>query len=224
MHGNVIHLRYATNPREWPAATLSGVLARLPAPARARAGRYRRWQDRQAGLLGRLLLLDLAAELLPGVAPLERLATDAYGRPYLDGVGDFDFNISHTEGFVACAAVRGPGRVGVDVEWRRDVDPTEFDRVFTDGERRHLRGAADRTAEFYRLWTRKEAVMKVDGRGFYLDPRGIDALAATVRIDDRTYGVRPLDLHPAVTTHVACAGTAWSVNPRPLARPPDPAP
>lgn len=200
-----LYLRWCRNDQRWPQGAEGAYLSRTPAEFGERILAYRRWQDRQAGILGRVLLDHLyRAVLQPDKGP-DRWAADAYRRPYLPDHPDFDFNISHTDGLVACVAAAGAGRVGVDVEREGAVDITEFRRVFTAAEYAGLAALPDPTEEFYRLWTRKEAVMKADGRGFYLDAAGIDCLTERVTIGGRSYAVRPLDLRPGYAVHVAAA-------------------
>ena len=199
-----LYLRWSRNDRPWPEDRLRAGVAAAPAAFRDRLTGYRRWQDRQAGVLGRLLLNDLYRELLgAAAAAAPAWSVDAYRRPYLPAHPAFDFNISHTDGLVACVAAVGAGRVGVDVERKGRVDITEFRRVFTGEEYSRLAALPEPAEEFYRLWTRKEAVMKADGRGFYLDAAGIDCLRERVVIDGRSYAVRPLVLRAGFAAHVA---------------------
>ena len=198
-----LHLRWSRNDQVWPEEQLRKRVAGLSADFGQRLSAYRRWQDRQAGVLGRLLLHELYRELLAGGSGPPALSVDAYRRPYLPEHPAFDFNISHTDGLVACVAAVGAGRIGVDVERKGAVDITEFRRVFTAEEYARLAALPEPAEEFYRLWTRKEAVMKADGRGFYLDAAGIDCLRERVVIDGRSYAVRPLALRDGFAAHVA---------------------
>lgn len=93
---------------------------------------------------------------------------DERGRPELTGAIGPSFNISHTEGLVACAV--SEGAVGVDVEkGRRLRDPKALARrFFHPDETAEILQAADAEsarASFLRLWTLKEAHAKALGRG-----------------------------------------------------------
>ncbi|MGB3800946.1 MAG: 4'-phosphopantetheinyl transferase superfamily protein [Lewinella sp.] len=200
----MIYLLIQANDSELPGVDWRRLLGELPANLREKAGRYRRWQDRQANVLGKLLIRRIALAATDERPALEDLRLDEYRRPYLPQLPDFDFNISHTEGVVVCCGATGVGRVGIDVERVGAVDVTEFRRVFTRREYGYLISLPDPTAEFYRLWTRKEAVMKADGRGFYLDPGQIDCMTERVSIDGVAYSVRPLDLGTGYAAHIAC--------------------
>ncbi|WP_116107047.1 4'-phosphopantetheinyl transferase family protein [Lewinella sp. IMCC34191] len=199
----MIELLTQANDNRIPPAEWQRLLGKLPPDLREAVARYRRWQDRQATVLGKLLACRIA-ETATGEQPsLSDLRADEYRRPYWPQLPDFDFNISHTAGMVICCGAVGAGRVGIDVERVGEVDVTEFRRVFTEAEYGYLTSLADPASEFYRLWTRKEAVMKADGRGFYLDPSGIDCLAERVRIDGDLYTVRSLELGLNYAAHLA---------------------
>ncbi len=98
-----------------------------------------------------LLRLTLGKETLP---PLQY---DAHGKPYLEGM--CCFSISHTRGAVAAAVSQQP--VGVDVERADRQIPMKLrQRYLTAAEQAY---AAD-AKRFLEIWTRKEALLKRDGR------------------------------------------------------------
>lgn len=198
----MIRIGTVANTARLPAPTWRAALARLPPVLQGELFAYRRWQDAQASLYGKLLLRRLFRETHGINLDFRKLVRDSYRRPHLIGVSDVDFNISHTAGLVVCAYA-GDGRLGIDVERHGPVDLTEFRRVFTDREYRYLSGQTDLERAFFRLWTKKEAVMKADGRGFQLDPRTIDALSDTVRIESATYHLQSFDVGPLHTAHLA---------------------
>lgn len=105
-----------------------------------------------------------------GAAPAAlRFAVDGYGRPALvSPAWRIDHNLSHSGGF-ALLAVSRAGAVGVDIEEMRDFADREAfsERSFAPAERIGLRRLAPDSAieGFFACWTRKEAVVKADGRG-----------------------------------------------------------
>lgn len=156
------------SPTAWHAA-----LSRLPHAEQLRLRRYRRWQDAQSSLIGRLLMANLAADLLGIGDPYELdFARDVSGRPYLEGpaVTHIDVNVAHAGGYVA-AAISNVGRIGVDVEVERAVHAGLVDRVCAPAELALLRQSppADRRSRFFQLWTLKEAYIKAVGAGLALD-------------------------------------------------------
>ena len=85
--------------------------------------------------------------------------------------GGLHFNLSDTEG-CALIAVSALGPLGVDVE-RHRTDRSLSDvaeRFFSEAEVRALCALepSQRTAGFYRIWTRKEAYVKALGAGLSL--------------------------------------------------------
>lgn len=86
------------------------------------------------------------------------------GKPYIEGNPVY-FSYSHSGTLVACAVSAVP--VGIDIEQIRPVLPGVRERICTPGEWEFLNGAeteSERNSRFFYLWTRKEAVFKVDGR------------------------------------------------------------
>lgn len=74
-----------------------------------------------------------------------------------------DFSISHCKNAIAVVLSDCP--VGVDVESFRHVEEPLLKRTMNPEEQEEVRTAADSTEAFTRLWTRKEAVLKLRGTG-----------------------------------------------------------
>lgn len=127
----------------------------------------------------------------------------AHGKPYVPGLC---FNISHSGGRAAIALAQV--EVGADIELprprrtddiaRRFYAPGEIERLFA------LADAGARQAEFFRLWTCKEAFLKATGEGLSrstrsyeieLLPDGSARLLWAKGIPDAAtrYSVHPLD-------------------------------
>src|SRR5688572_25149287 len=103
------------------ASSYGAYLQRLPAVLREKNLRFVRWQDRQANLIGNILLIESLRRFGFGGDSLERLKYNEYGRPYISE--EIDFNISHSGEYVLCVAGKGI-RLGVDIERIRPVDFT----------------------------------------------------------------------------------------------------
>jgi 4'-phosphopantetheinyl transferase len=87
------------------------------------------------------------------------------GKPFLtDGPA---FNLSHAGGWAALAVAHDTVDLGLDIEAHRPVEPAVAERFFAPAEiaaLAPLSGAAWQVG-FFRLWTRKEAVIKALGTG-----------------------------------------------------------
>lgn len=141
----------------------------------ARLGSYRLRADQERFLVGRALLRMLVGDALgvePRAVPLQFTAA---GKPIVaDGP---HVNVSHSGDVVALALAGQP--VGVDVETMADAVPFEAMSVaYSTNERAHIlrRTGEARRRLFYEIWTRKEALLKADGRGLHDDLPTVETL------------------------------------------------
>lgn len=129
----------------------------------ARAARFVFDRDRIRYLAGRARLRCILGRYL-GLPP-EKIVFDygPYGRPSVRGIV---FNLSHT-GDLALLAVTRDVALGVDIETVREIDMGVADAHFSPSEIEalHALPTVQRTAAFYRCWTRKEAYLKAKGTG-----------------------------------------------------------
>lgn len=150
------------NIASWTRAQRDAATRLLPPPEIARAARYRRWQDGQATLLGRLLLRLALRRRGDDPATIAAITIDAADRPSLPGGPDF--SISHADGLVVLA-VTDDGRVGIDVEHCRAIAPDDLGPALTQADRRRIAAAVDPVTAMLQCWTAKEAVVKAAGLG-----------------------------------------------------------
>lgn len=73
---------FCRNRSEMPEALFQVLLHQLPGPLHPEINRFQRWQDRQASLMGKLLLHH-ALQLYFGDADLSRLELSQRKRPFL---------------------------------------------------------------------------------------------------------------------------------------------
>lgn len=155
--------------------------SQLSADERERADRFRFPDVRRAFVQGRLFLRRILARTLQADPASLRFSVEGNGKPKLDGV-ELAFNLSHSGGQALCA-IAGTGPVGVDVE---TVSPSRdlvglARRYFAADEFESLQSLphVERTAAFYRCWTRKEAFIKAIGEGL---SRPLDSFSVEFRI------------------------------------------
>lgn len=140
--------------------------------ARARAFLQREARERYE--LGRILLRS-ALSKYANIAPQAwDFATSSYGKPFISTPASgshLRFNVSHTDGLIACA-VSERIEVGLDVEdGQRELDLTTLaPHVFTPPEMASFTGLTprDKQAYFFKIWTLKEAYVKALGVGIRL--------------------------------------------------------
>ncbi|MBI2824768.1 MAG: 4'-phosphopantetheinyl transferase superfamily protein [Planctomycetia bacterium] len=145
--------------------------ALLSADEQARAARFHFHRDRDRYIVARATLRRLLGEYT-GVAPDQLiLRYGPHGKPELDHPESgraIQFNVSH-RGEYALYALALRRRVGIDIEPLRAV--SEAQRIarshFTHLESRLICEATEEESRerFFRIWTRKEAVIKAVGTG-----------------------------------------------------------
>lgn len=166
----------------------------LSADEQARLARFQRTEPAQQFLTARILLRAALANVTKVPARDITFGYTAYGKPYVDrpdAARGRPFNISHTQGIVACAI--GDGCTpGVDVEAvDRDLDTGQIARGhFAPAERAAVEQGpeSERRSTFFQIWTLKEAYIKAHGKGLSipLDGFRIDTRTAspTIKLDD----------------------------------------
>jgi len=94
-------------------------------------------------------------------------STNKHGKPFLVGLPDIHFNLSHSHGVAVCALCRNAA-VGVDVEdVGRHTDFSIAKRFFSSFEAELVSRApdAEKRKLFFDIWTLKEAYIKAIGKG-----------------------------------------------------------
>jgi 4'-phosphopantetheinyl transferase len=145
--------------RDWEPEFL-----RLPAFLRERISKFKQRQDRDVRTAGYWLLSTSIRELTGTQPALDRIVYSNTGRPSLPEFPHIDFNLSHSGNYALCG-VLCDGRIGVDIERVVGIDVEEGRVVFSDSIWRKIVSSNNPRDEFYRAWTRMEAVAKAEGFG-----------------------------------------------------------
>lgn len=182
----------------------------LPSHLLDRMQQFRRREDAHRFLLGKWLLVRGLEEMGYERSGLARVRYTKYDKPYLPG--DIHFNISHAGDWVLCA-MSNDSRVGVDVEEVREVRIAEFSEIFTRAELNYIYSAADDLQAFYTCWTRKEAVIKADGRGLNLPLSKIDVIPDEISVGGSKWFLREL---PVAMNYIAHLATDRDIEPHML--------
>ena len=93
------------------------------------------------------------------------------GKPSIAGHPEIFFNLSHCKEAVICAISDRP--IGVDVESVRSFNDSLVRYTMNDDEVREIEAAEDPAVAFIRLWTMKEAVLKLEGTGISKDMKQV---------------------------------------------------
>lgn len=168
------HLWYVFHERVQDPALLEAY-HRLMTPEEAeRQARFYFPKGRHEHLCARALVRTTLSKYAP-VDPREwRFLKGEHGKPEIAapaGLPPIRFNLSHTEGLIACL-VTLEREVGVDVEFvdRPSSTVEVADRFFSPSEVRALRArpAEEQRSRFFDYWTLKEAYIKARGMGLAL--------------------------------------------------------
>ena len=120
-------------------------------------------------------ILGAFAEEL-GIFPT--IAKTENGKPYFSDIPYIDFSISHSENLVACSVCISKKQkpvIGIDCEAIYKKDPMPLsERFFTKNEIETIASSDDKAKEFTKLWTKKEAYLKLLGKGLSVSLSSFD--------------------------------------------------
>jgi 4'-phosphopantetheinyl transferase len=88
-----------------------------------------------------------------------------YGAPFIEG-GPY-FSISHCKVGIAVAVSENP--IGIDMETIRVFKPELMYKTVNEDEQLRIMSSITPEEEFIRLWTQKEALLKLQGTGIIAD-------------------------------------------------------
>lgn len=143
----------------------------LDAVEQAHAGKFNNDVLRKRYVAVRGRLRHVLAETLNQPPDKISIKKAEHGKPYLADTPELAFNLSHSAGTMVIA-VGWNCRLGIDIEnyKPRSSLAALADKCFAEEEIAYWNrlSEAEKTAGFYRFWTRKEAFVKATGRGIAL--------------------------------------------------------
>ena len=151
--------------------TLAHLEAVLAPEEQIRAAAFRFDRDRSRYVTGRATLRTILGRYLGAAPESIQLTTGPNGKPLLNealAASGLQFNLAHCED-AAILALTCDRPVGLDIERLRPVeDAEEMAEVFcSPREFAEFKAVAksEKDAAFFRIWTRKEALLKATGAG-----------------------------------------------------------
>lgn len=94
-----------------------------------------------------------------------------HGKPSIVGYPEIYFNLSHCKEAVVCVISNHP--IGIDVESIREFKDSLVNYTMNDDEVREIEASENPASAFIRLWTMKEATMKLVGTGISNDMKTV---------------------------------------------------
>lgn len=190
---------YSRIDTPWEWEKMHHYLSLLPKTMQQQVQQHHRWEDQQTALAGKILLLRGLPQF--GLKPsLNGISYTKYHRPFLEG--SVDFNLSHSENYSACV-LSDEAKVGIDIEYLRPVNLERFKSLWNEEEWNAITEAPSPHRQLYTFWTQKEAVVKADGRGLYINPREISVCAGQTTIAGITWHLRPIAIEEEYIAHMA---------------------
>lgn len=117
-------------------------------------------------VMGQALLADCLTAKYGLVYRELQFSKGPHGKPMLSGHPDIHFNISHSDGWVVCAA--GCVKVGIDIEKIHPLKADITKKCLSPKEQADLAAADDPASYLFRLWVLKECYCKYTGDGLFM--------------------------------------------------------
>lgn len=169
-----------------------------------RVSRYKKWENVQASIIGRLLLDNLIKTFDLNLS-IEKLVYNSNQKPYFKNTNIF-FTISHTDDIVVCA-ITDINEIGIDIEKLQDININNFNFFFTRHEWESIHNSQNAMYSFISLWTQKESVIKATGYGLSLDLGSFEiGNDNTTVIHNTIYSVKDIYINQKYKCHMAIKG------------------
>lgn len=130
-----------------------------------------------------LMLVNAVKRKYPHAGVPVEYYSDERGKPYFACIENAYFSLSHSGDIAACAFSDSP--VGIDVQYVRNPNLALAKRFFSEKEYKTVE--KDPEKMFNRIWARKEAAAKADGRGIAIGLKELDVLDSIVRHSGKLY-------------------------------------
>jgi len=189
---------YSELNKTWSSDELTQKMMLIPPAIKHTILLKRNPLDVQLSVCGNLLILELLNRFGLNLS-LADLHYNPWQRPYFNT--GFDFNISHSGNVVVCCATDN-GKVGIDIELTGPVN-FNYDDYFTLNEQKNIRAAPNPDIDFFKYWTRKEAVLKAVGTGVYTPLLEIDVSEDSFVYEGVTYYLSPIEIDPVYQSCIA---------------------
>jgi 4'-phosphopantetheinyl transferase len=196
----LINVLYTSIDEDNHQKLVNKYLLKFSAEFQAKIKLYRRWQDAQLSLLGRVLLAK-GMEQVNQVFDESDIKYSSFSKPYLDN-SDMNFNISHSGNIVICALTK-IGDIGIDIEKRESIKISDFKSQMTNNEWEQVNGSKDIKTAFFKYWTQKEAVIKAHGKGLSVPLKSFEIKNNKATINSKNFFLKKLEIMDDYSCYIA---------------------
>ncbi|MCK5540939.1 MAG: 4'-phosphopantetheinyl transferase superfamily protein [Deltaproteobacteria bacterium] len=182
----------------------------LPVALHPEINRYHRLEDRLARLTARLLIRKTLQVLgLSRESTLDDWHKSPHGRPFL--LNSYaDISISHANPWVV-SAVGLKCRIGIDVEIFRPFELDALIPYLTATEVGRIQKSSRPEVEALHCWSKREAILKADGRGLLAPEATIRDIAAARTPAGEAWRVKRMEFDDGCL-YLACDGATDSLR------------
>lgn len=160
-----------------------------------RASKFYKKEDRERFITGRAVLKKLLGLYLKRSPELIKIIPDQNKKPVIKDYRHLHFNVSHSKDCIAFAIA--DTNVGIDVEYINDNFNYSLiaQSCFTIAEINYIKESFIPVNEFFKIWTRKEALLKADGKGLNDDMNALNCLNDVSQSDITSSGLSNYIIH-----------------------------
>ena len=149
---------------------LEAALAEISEQRREQALKFKHELGQRLCVLAYQLLKQGLGEVY-GITENPVFEYNEHGKPSIVGHPEIFFNLSHCKEAAICAISDQP--IGVDVESVRTLKDSLVRYTMNDAEISEIEASEDQAVAFIRLWTMKEAALKLEGTGISKDMKEV---------------------------------------------------
>ncbi|OXA90088.1 4-phosphopantetheinyl transferase [Flavobacterium hercynium] len=197
----LVHIYFAYLSYENHEKLLKQYLHKFPVDYQEKIKRFRRWEDAQLSLLGRILLYKGVEEIYKQNPHTKIIKHTEYNKPYFDN-DKIQFNISHSGEIVVCA-LSDEQEIGIDIEIVSDIKIADFRSQLTENEWQKIALAANANHSFFEYWAQKEAVIKTHGHGLSIPLTSFEIVDNTTTIHNEEYYLQQLNINEKYKCYLA---------------------
>ena len=177
----------------------------LPVNFQNKISGYRRWQDAQLSLLGRIILSQGLKKMNKNIS-INDLRYTTYNKPYFEN-DIIKFNISHSGNMVVCA-ISDTFDIGIDLEIiNNTVKIEDYKSQMTVAEWQQVMATDNNHKSFFDYWTQKEAVMKAHGKGHSIPIKSFEIINYQAEINKESFFLEEIKLEDNYICYLACKST-----------------
>lgn len=189
------------NIREIDKDEINIKLSLLPKHLQTKISKYVIEEKKQQRIDGLELLGTALIKNKMDINLIDSINYNTFGKPFINH--EIDFSLSYSGNNTILGFVKN-GIIGVDIERLKAIDYNLFKDYFTQKEWDYIHHDSFVEANFFKLWTRKEAVVKAIGKGVYFDLSTINIINNHIKIDEKMLYLSTEFLENGCCFSVAC--------------------